>query len=120
MPIDLHTHYVPALLADALRARSEPPWIDRTADGGEVLHLPVGRLGKTERVDQVGRIAAIEHGDARHAAGRKRLGHAADLLQHVIQRQVARDHFEHAHLPLEQPGCLRRIRHETPLVVPAP
>ena len=63
-----------------------------------------------------GHAAAIEDGDARHAARRERLGQAADLFQNGIQRRVARDHLEHVHLPLEQPGRLQRIRQCTPLV----
>ena len=61
MAIDLHTHYVPASLADALRARSEPPWIDRTPDGGEVLHLPVGRLAFSDAyIDMAARLRFMQ------------------------------------------------------------
>jgi predicted TIM-barrel fold metal-dependent hydrolase len=44
MTIDVHTHYVPAALADALRARAEPPCIAPAPEGGEALHMPIGAL----------------------------------------------------------------------------
>jgi predicted TIM-barrel fold metal-dependent hydrolase len=44
MAIDMHTHYVPAALADALRRRDVAPRIEALADGTERLHLPVGAL----------------------------------------------------------------------------
>ena len=43
MTIDVHAHYVPEKLADALRQRTEPPWIEQTQDG-ERFHMPVGHL----------------------------------------------------------------------------
>jgi predicted TIM-barrel fold metal-dependent hydrolase len=48
MTIDLHTHYVPAVLADALRERTEPPWIERAPEGGERFNMPIGSLPFTE------------------------------------------------------------------------
>jgi len=58
VPIDLHAHYVPAALADAFRARRDPPWIERAADGAELLHLPIGRLAfGSDFVDMAARIA---------------------------------------------------------------
>jgi predicted TIM-barrel fold metal-dependent hydrolase len=43
--IDMHTHWKPAEVADALRARSREPRIVRNDDGVEVLKLP--RMGET-------------------------------------------------------------------------
>ncbi len=43
--IDMHTHWRPAEVADALRARTREPRIERTADGMEVLKAP--RMGET-------------------------------------------------------------------------
>lgn len=44
MTIDMHTHFVPAAMADGLRKRREPPWIETRADGAERIHLPIGDL----------------------------------------------------------------------------
>jgi predicted TIM-barrel fold metal-dependent hydrolase len=44
MMIDMHTHWRPAELADALRARTREPRILRNADGVEVLKAP--RMGE--------------------------------------------------------------------------
>ena len=44
MTIDMHTHFVPTQLADALRNRTEPPWIEAMPDGAERIHLPIGTL----------------------------------------------------------------------------
>lgn len=61
MPFDLHTHYLPAELADALRQRRAPPWIEALAGGGERLHLPVGVLPFTsDYVDMAARIAFMD------------------------------------------------------------
>ena len=43
MMIDMHAHWRPAEVADALRARAREPRIVRNADGGEVLK---GRMGE--------------------------------------------------------------------------
>src|SRR5271166_3071199 len=43
--IDMHAHWKPAEVADALRARSRDPRIVRKDDGAEVLRLP--RMGET-------------------------------------------------------------------------
>jgi predicted TIM-barrel fold metal-dependent hydrolase len=43
--IDMHTHWKPAEVADALRARTREPRIERNADGVEVLKAP--RMGAT-------------------------------------------------------------------------
>jgi hypothetical protein len=42
--IDMHAHWKPAEVADALRARVKEPRILRNADGAEVLKLP--RMGE--------------------------------------------------------------------------
>jgi predicted TIM-barrel fold metal-dependent hydrolase len=42
--IDMHTHFVPVKMADALRKRTEPPWIEVLSDGAERIHLPIGAL----------------------------------------------------------------------------
>ncbi len=44
MTIDMHTHFVPADMADALRQRREPPWIEAMPGGAERIHLPIGAL----------------------------------------------------------------------------
>jgi len=44
MTIDMHTHFVPTQMADALRRRTEPPWIEAMPDGSERIHLPIGAL----------------------------------------------------------------------------
>jgi predicted TIM-barrel fold metal-dependent hydrolase len=44
MAIDLHAHYVPPKLAEALRQRRAAPLISREADGAELYHMPVGPL----------------------------------------------------------------------------
>lgn len=44
MIIDLHTHYVPADLADAFRQRDIPPYIETKEDGTELFHMPHGTL----------------------------------------------------------------------------
>jgi predicted TIM-barrel fold metal-dependent hydrolase len=44
MSIDMHTHFVPVQMADALRKRTEPPWIETLSDGSERIHLPIGAL----------------------------------------------------------------------------
>jgi predicted TIM-barrel fold metal-dependent hydrolase len=44
MTIDMHTHFVPVQMADALRQRTEPPWIEALTDGAERIHLPIGAL----------------------------------------------------------------------------
>lgn len=44
MIIDMHTHYVPAELAAALRRRDVPPFIETLADGSEIFHMPHGPL----------------------------------------------------------------------------
>jgi predicted TIM-barrel fold metal-dependent hydrolase len=38
MTIDMHAHWRPAFLADAFRARTKPPMIEKTAKGTEVLN----------------------------------------------------------------------------------
>jgi 2,3-dihydroxybenzoate decarboxylase len=43
--IDMHAHWKPAEVADALRARTREPRIERNADGVEVLKAP--RMGET-------------------------------------------------------------------------
>lgn len=44
MTIDMHAHFVPAQMADALRKRREAPWIEAIPDGAERIHLPIGAL----------------------------------------------------------------------------
>lgn len=57
MAVDMHTHYVPADMADALRRRRMPPWIEGLPDGCERLHLPIGTLGfGPEYVDMNARV----------------------------------------------------------------
>jgi predicted TIM-barrel fold metal-dependent hydrolase len=52
--IDLHTHWRPAEIADALRARTREPRIVRNGDGIEVLKAPrMGEQALAEAFDQV-------------------------------------------------------------------
>lgn len=44
MTIDMHAHFVPAQMADALRKRREAPWIEAMPEGAERIHLPIGAL----------------------------------------------------------------------------
>ena len=44
MVIDLHAHYVPAALAEQLRARSQVPRIEPMPDSSERLLMPIGML----------------------------------------------------------------------------
>lgn len=44
MTTDMHTHYIPDEMAEALRRRRLAPWIESLPDGTERLHLPVGAL----------------------------------------------------------------------------
>jgi uncharacterized protein len=61
MAIDLHTHFVPAPLAEALRERRLAPWIGPDESGGERLHMPVGTLAfTTDYVDMGARIAFMD------------------------------------------------------------
>ena len=67
MTVDFHAHYVTPPLANALRARRDPPWIEQVA-GGEVLHLPIGRLAFTP--DYLDMAARLDFMDA-HGIGRQ-------------------------------------------------
>ena len=61
MAIDMHTHFVPPRMADALRQRTEPPWIEAMPDGSERIHLPIGALAfGDDYSDMVGRIAFMD------------------------------------------------------------
>ncbi len=44
MIIDMHSHYMPLEMADALRRRRAAPWIETLDDGRERIHLPIGSL----------------------------------------------------------------------------
>ncbi len=48
--IDMHAHWKPAEVADALRARVKEPRIARDADGTEVLKHQNGRRAARQRV----------------------------------------------------------------------
>jgi predicted TIM-barrel fold metal-dependent hydrolase len=52
--IDMHTHWRPAELIDALRARTKEPRIVRNQDGVEVLRSRVGEEPLSEAFDDVG------------------------------------------------------------------
>ena len=41
MTINMHTHFVPAQMVDALRQPTEPPWIEAMPNGSERIHLPI-------------------------------------------------------------------------------
>jgi predicted TIM-barrel fold metal-dependent hydrolase len=61
MAIDMHTHYVPAALADALRRRDRAPRIEALADGTERLHLPIGALAfGPDYIDMAARVAFMD------------------------------------------------------------
>jgi len=51
--IDMHTHWRPAEVADALRARTREPRIVRNADGAEVLNSRMGDQPLAEAFDEV-------------------------------------------------------------------
>jgi predicted TIM-barrel fold metal-dependent hydrolase len=53
MMIDMHTHWRPAELADALRARAKAPHIARNQDGIEVLKSRMGEEPLTKAFDEV-------------------------------------------------------------------
>jgi predicted TIM-barrel fold metal-dependent hydrolase len=71
MMIDMHTHWRPAEVADALRARSRDPRILRNQDGVEVLKAP--RMGETP-LDQAFDDAAF------HVARMDRQGVSVSVL----------------------------------------
>ena len=48
MTIDLHTHFIPEPLADGLRRRTTPPWIERLDDDSERIHMPIGSLALSD------------------------------------------------------------------------
>ena len=57
MTIDVHCHYVPAVLAGALRDRTEPPFIEPAPEGGERFVMPIGNLPFTDAYgDITGRL----------------------------------------------------------------
>ena len=62
MAIDFHAHWVPAALANELRARSgKMPRIETVAGGGERLVMPIGTLGFNEHyVDPGLRLAFMD------------------------------------------------------------
>src|ERR1700749_2783841 len=51
--IDMHTHWKPAQVADALRARSKEPRVLRNADGAEVLKSRMGEEPLAKAFDEV-------------------------------------------------------------------
>src|SRR6476646_541142 len=52
--IDIHAHWRPAEVADALRARTREPRIVRNSDGAEVLKMPrMGEQPLAEAVDNL-------------------------------------------------------------------
>tara|TARA_R110002072_G_scaffold44884_8_gene125181 strand:+ start:233 stop:1228 length:996 start_codon:yes stop_codon:yes gene_type:complete len=61
MTIDMHAHFVPAQMADALRKRREAPWIEEMPGGAERIHLPIGALAfGDDYSDMAGRIAFMD------------------------------------------------------------
>jgi predicted TIM-barrel fold metal-dependent hydrolase len=69
--IDMHTHWRPAEVADALRARTREPRIVRNADGAEVLKA--GRMGEAPLAE------AFDHVDS-HLARMDRQGVETSVL----------------------------------------
>lgn len=63
MTIDMHAHFVPAQMADALRTRREAPWIEAMPDGTERIHLPIGALEFGD--DYSNMVARVAFMDAR-------------------------------------------------------
>lgn len=59
MPIDMHAHWVPQALAEALRARTEPPYFRPAGDGRDLLHFP-GFQGPQRVTDLAERIASMD------------------------------------------------------------
>ena len=64
MTIDMHAHWRPPEMADALRARTEMPRIERDSDGDEVLVGPRGPQKLDKAFDDVdARLASMDaHG----------------------------------------------------------
>jgi predicted TIM-barrel fold metal-dependent hydrolase len=64
MTIDMHSHWRPPELADALRARTDMPRIERDADGDEVLIGPRGPQKLAKAFDSIDeRLASMDrHG----------------------------------------------------------
>jgi len=63
--IDVHAHFLPPLLVEQLRQRSEAPSIDRLPDGGEIRRMPAGySLPFGDEFADIGRRIAFmdEHG----------------------------------------------------------
>lgn len=61
MTIDMHTHYIPAAMAEELRRRRDAPWIEAMPDGTERIHLPVGALAfGNDYMDMDARVAFMD------------------------------------------------------------
>ena len=75
--IDMHAHWKPAEVADALRARTREPRILRNQDGVEVLKSPrMGEVTLADAFDDVdfhlGRAAVDAHPAHSSASGSRR------------------------------------------------
>ena len=61
MPIDMHAHWIPAAMSDALRARNTPPLVERRDDGNEWIVWTTGGFPLEEGFDDIdGRIKAMD------------------------------------------------------------
>jgi predicted TIM-barrel fold metal-dependent hydrolase len=91
MTIDMHSHFVPKALSDALRARSTPPMIKRGEDGRESMRSHLGGPPLPEGFDSLEkRLADMDRCGVTHA-----------VLSNVLQDIMA--------LPLDEALPLCRI-----------
>lgn len=67
MPIDMHAHWIPAAMSDALRARSVPPLLETRDDGKEWIVWNTGGFPMEPGFDDVDRrIASMDHHGIAH------------------------------------------------------
>lgn len=65
--IDMHAHWMPRVVSDALRARTAPPYLRRQPGGPEVLTCRIGALPMPERFDDLPtRLAEMDRNGLSH------------------------------------------------------
>ena len=62
MTIDVHTHYIPESIAELMRTRTKPPWLEKRNDGSEWFHAPAAVFEFTP--DYIDMAARLEFMDA--------------------------------------------------------
>ena len=61
MPIDMHSHWWPKSVVEALRARSIPPLVERTEDGADLLRITRGAIRlESDHSDLDDRLAIMD------------------------------------------------------------